>query len=1165
MEGVVSVFPSGKKKLHTTRSWSYVGLPENSAARRPSIESEIVVGVIDSGIWPESQSFNDSGFGPPPSKWKGKCSNFTCNKRNLPTKRSVQSRKLENLYRVQILQNRSNTALRQVAESRHLGLRLLVRLKRESGEQRTNRRRIQHLHTTHTPSFLGLSAESGLRINSGYGDGVIIGVLDTGIWPQHPSFLDHGFSDDVPSKWRGACEISKDFPAKACNRKLIGARTFYKGYESYRGRPIDESLESKSPKDTEGHGTHTAKKKAMHKSTTTDDKKLQGTLKRIGVNTIPAIEEVNIFKDDLVIQFVNPKVQASIAANTWVITGSPQTRSGHGTHTASTASGSPVPNASMETLGQGTARGAVPSSRIAVYKVCWSDGCYDEDILAAFDDAIADGVDVISISVGATQDSVDYFNDTIAIGAYHAMKKGILTSASAGNDGPTAGTVHYAAPWIMTVGASTTETKYVTKVRLGNGESFVGTSVNTVDLGNKMYPIIYGGNAPNLTGNINGSESKWCFRDTLDTTLVRGKIVLCDAVSSGGGASTAGAVGSITQTTDPSYLTVSYNFPVPTSCLLGANLSSYSIEVKAGEAPLVPYFSSRGPNHLTRDILKLAYVLSHMKPDIAAPGVNILAAWSEATTATGEEGDRRVVPYNILYGTSMACPHVTGAAAYIKSFHPTWSPAAIRSALMTTATPMSPGNNPEAELAYGAGLINLTRCNDPGLVYDAGDQDYIKFLCGQGYTFAQIKLTTGQDDVNCSSVGKTLVWELNYPSFTLSGEAETNVTRVFLRRVTNVGAEVSNYKAMISTSSKELEIKVDPEVLSFSSVGEPKEFRVSVTAMLMNKASGVVLSGVLVWSDGSHQINVVNAIRSPLEGVVGLVVRDNTSVILFAIESAILNRVSEKRDRERERERETEAFMDAGVGANYNPRTVEEVFRDFKGRRAGLIKALTSDVDEFYQHCDPEKENLCLYGFPNERWEVALPAEEVPPELPEPALGINFARDGMQERDWLSLVAVHSDAWLLSVAFYFGARFGFDKADRKRLFNMINDLPTVFEAVSGPAKKQSKEKSSVSNNSSNKSKSNSKGREHQVKYAKLEHEDEVLDDEEEEDGEEDDEHGDTLCGACGDNYGADEFWICCDICEKWFHGKCVKITPARAEHIKQYKCPSCSSNKRSRP
>ncbi|EXB29678.1 PHD finger protein ALFIN-LIKE 5 [Morus notabilis] len=295
-----------------------------------------------------------------------------------------------------------------------------------------------------------------------------------------------------------------------------------------------------------------------------------------------------------------------------------------------------------------------------------------------------------------------------------------------------------------------------------------------------------------------------------------------------------------------------------------------------------------------------------------------------------------------------------------------------------------------------------------------------------------------------------------------------------------------------------------------------------------------------------------------------------------------------------------EGLGGGGGGAHYNPRTVEEVFREFKGRRAGMIKALTTDLDngyafrnlvetcdlnfafpiyslssalyplvfvaadveDFYQQCDPEKENLCLYGFPSEQWEVNLPAEEVPPELPEPALGINFARDGMQEKDWLSLVAVHSDAWLLSVAFYFGARFGFDKTDRKRLFNMINDLPTIFEVVTGAAKKQVKEKSSA-NHGSNKSKSNSKkGSESQVKQSKPlppKDEDEVLD---EEDG---DEHGETLCGACGENYASDEFWICCDICEKWFHGKCVKITPARAEHIKQYKCPSCSSNKRARP
>ncbi|KAI3959489.1 hypothetical protein MKW98_019079 [Papaver atlanticum] len=258
--------------------------------------------------------------------------------------------------------------------------------------------------------------------------------------------------------------------------------------------------------------------------------------------------------------------------------------------------------------------------------------------------------------------------------------------------------------------------------------------------------------------------------------------------------------------------------------------------------------------------------------------------------------------------------------------------------------------------------------------------------------------------------------------------------------------------------------------------------------------------------------------------------------------------------------------MDAA--GQYNPRTVEEVFRDFKGRRIGMIKALTTDVEEFYQQCDPEKENLCLYGFPTEQWEVNLPAEEVPPELPEPALGINFARDGMQEKDWLSLVAVHSDAWLLAVAFYFGARFGFEKNDRKRLFSMINDLPTIFEVVSGAAKKPVKEKTAASNLSSTKPKPSPKVQrvaEPQPKFTK------PLpapkDDDDEEEGsldEEEDEHGDTLCGACGENYASDEFWICCDICEKWFHGKCVKITPARAEHIKQYKCPACS-NKRARP
>ncbi|CAI0415867.1 unnamed protein product [Linum tenue] len=238
-----------------------------------------------------------------------------------------------------------------------------------------------------------------------------------------------------------------------------------------------------------------------------------------------------------------------------------------------------------------------------------------------------------------------------------------------------------------------------------------------------------------------------------------------------------------------------------------------------------------------------------------------------------------------------------------------------------------------------------------------------------------------------------------------------------------------------------------------------------------------------------------------------------------------------------------------------SPRTVEEIFKDYTARRAGLVRALTFDVDNFYSQCDPEKENLCLYGHPNELWEVTLPAEEVPPELPEPALGINFARDGMQRKDWLSLVAVHSDCWLLSVSFYFGARLNRNERSRKRLFSMINDLPSLFEVVTG--RKPVKDKPSV--DSGSKARNNAKVKKASSSHLKQAKNNSKLMDENY--GDEEDEHGETICGTCGGTYNSDEFWIGCDICERWYHGKCVKITPAKAESIKHYKCPSCCTKK----
>mmetsp|Transcript_5807 Transcript_5807/g.7844 ORF Transcript_5807/g.7844 Transcript_5807/m.7844 type:complete len:229 (-) Transcript_5807:384-1070(-) len=217
------------------------------------------------------------------------------------------------------------------------------------------------------------------------------------------------------------------------------------------------------------------------------------------------------------------------------------------------------------------------------------------------------------------------------------------------------------------------------------------------------------------------------------------------------------------------------------------------------------------------------------------------------------------------------------------------------------------------------------------------------------------------------------------------------------------------------------------------------------------------------------------------------------------------------------------------------PRTVEEIHEDFSLRRTALVAALTRDVEEFYTQCDPDKENLCLYGNSDGSWDVALPAEEVPPELPEPALGINFARDGMEKKDWLKLVAVHSDAWLLSVAFFYGAKL--QKMDRERLFRMINSRPTVFETLNGAPKEQHKPAPPKKPTNTNKRPSAPSIRDT---------------DDYEEEGQQD-----LPCPLCSKFYHDDEFWICCDVCVRWYHGKCVRVTPAKASQITSYKCPTC--------
>ncbi|CAK9135680.1 unnamed protein product [Ilex paraguariensis] len=596
----------------------------------------------------------------------------------------------------------------------------------------------KQLHTTRSWDFLGFSEHVN---RSNIESDIIIGVLDTGIWPESDSFIDEGFGPP-PSKWKGSCQNFENF---TCNNKIIGAR-----YYHANGSLGEEDFES--PRDSDGHGTHTS----------------------------------------------------------------------------STAAGGLVSMASLMGFG-------LDSSRRGSISTCCC--------VQTFDDAIADGVDILSVSLGALSGSLpsDYFDDSIAIGAFHAMKNGILTSASAGNDGPDLATIGNYSPWIVTVGANTIDRTFSTKVQLGNKMVYEGVSINTFDLKNSMYPMIYAGNAPNITGGFNRSLSSQHCRP-------------------------AGAKD------------VAYSFPLPATYVGendGASIFIYlnstsnatatilkSTEVNDTLAPFVASLSSRGPNPITSDILK---------PDIAAPGIEILAAWSLNGPLSGVLGDKRREAYNIISGTSMACPHVTGVAAYVKSFHPSWSPAAIKSALMTTAspmdvaassnaedaygaaTPLGVATTPDAEFGYGAGHVNPTKAVDPGLIYDAGEIDYVKFLCGQGYNTTNLRQVTG-DNTTCSEARNGIVWDLNLPSFALSTSPVISFSQNFSRTVTNVGSPRSTYNAKI-TAPQSVKIQVEPTVLPFTSLEQKLSFVVKVEGRI---GSNTIESASLVWDDGVHQV------RSPI-------------------------------------------------------------------------------------------------------------------------------------------------------------------------------------------------------------------------------------------------------------------------------------------------------------
>ncbi|CAN4077850.1 unnamed protein product [Withania somnifera] len=627
--------------------------------------------------------------------------------------------------------------------------------------------KILSLHTTHTPNFLGLYRNMGFWQESNYGKGVIIGVLDTGINPSHPSFNDDNMPPP-PAKWKGKCEFKGN---ATCNKKLIGARNFVGGSSD---PPFDED--------------------------------------------------------------------------------------GHGTHTSSTAAGNFVNDANLFGNANGTAAGMAPLAHVAMYKVC-TDGCSDVDILAALDAAIDDGVDLLSLSLGGYSDP--FYYDSIATGAFAATQKGILLSASAGNEGPLNSTLSNEAPWILTVGASTHDRKIVATAVLGNGQEYDGESAfQPTNFPFTLLPLVYPG--------LSDQEAAFCSSGSLNNTDVKGKVVLCDrgndvarlekaqTVKDAGGA----AMILVNLEIDGDG-TFSDPFVLPASHVgyaAGEKIKAYinsTSTPSAGiifkgtgigfkNAPSVTSFSSRGPNLASPGIVK---------PDIVGPGVNILAAWPVSVeNKTGTD-----LKFNIISGTSMSCPHISGIAALLKSAHPEWSPAAIKSAIMTTADQFNLEGQPildERDLpanifATGAGHVNPSKASDPGLIYDIKVDNYIQYLCGLGYAGKDIELIV-QQTVDCSLISSISEAELNYPSFAIILGPET---QNYTRTVTNVGDASSTYAVNI-TQIQGVDLVVQPATLVFTKVNQQATYTVSFTQT--GEITDRFVQGAISWISNKY------IVRSPI-------------------------------------------------------------------------------------------------------------------------------------------------------------------------------------------------------------------------------------------------------------------------------------------------------------
>ncbi len=544
------------------------------------------------------------------------------------------------------------------------------------------------------------------------GRGVTVGVLDSGVWPEHPSFVASpllaGFErPDVPCQL-GDNPLTAEADPFACNAKLVGARA----------------------------------------STT--------------------------FYDAAAAQGLVPPDRYP---------GSARDGDGHGTHTATTAAGARVEQAPVLGLDRGPVQGVAPGAQLVVYKVCGPAGCYASDTMAAVEQAILDGVDVINYSISGGKDP---FNDPTELAFLDAYAAGIFVSASAGNGGPTAASVQHLAPWVTSVAVSTLARGFTTTVHVESaGEATIdltGASIHPTGLP-VATPIVRapgdGSCRTPLPPETFHGEIVICLRDPLGSSAVVGRVRKGINVKMGG----AGAM--VLVNPDPG-VTVSDSHVLPTVHLdqaTGAQLLAFLLELPASTASFaagsatsavgdqIAEFSSRGPGG------------PFLKPDLTAPGVEVLAGHSP-TPAEGSGGPSGEY-FQSLSGTSMSASVVAGAAALIRAKHRDWTPGQIQSALATTATStVALDGTASSPFDQGSGRVDLPRAAHPGLTISATHADFL--------ALGSNPLT--QVDLNLASIHATV----------MPGSISTTRTAV------NVSGRTLSYSVETATSDPGVAVSVSP-------------------------------------------------------------------------------------------------------------------------------------------------------------------------------------------------------------------------------------------------------------------------------------------------------------------------------------------------------------------